>query len=89
MSTSSTLAQQPSGKPNIVFILVDNTGRFQRVWRESPTPLAQYPVTAWLHAYAGAHFMSTKRDIRGTPGLRLGQAVLHFRVRSREDEEDI
>ena len=48
-------------------------------------PLAQYSVTAWLHAYAGAHFMSTKGDIRGTPGLRLGQAVLHLRKLSRED----
>ena len=48
-------------------------------------PLAQYPVTAWLRAYAGAHFMSTKGDISGTPGPRLGQAVLHLRKRSRED----
>ena len=48
-------------------------------------PLAQYPVTACLHAYAGARFMSTKGDIRGTPGLRLGQAVPHLRKLSRED----
>ena len=48
-------------------------------------PLAQYPVTAWLRAYAVARFMSTKGDISGTPGPRLWQAVLHFRKRSLED----
>ena len=40
-------------------------------------PLAQYPVTARVRAYAGAHFMSTRGDISGSR-LRLGQAVLHI-----------
>jgi len=48
-------------------------------------PLAQYPVTARVRAYAGAHFMNTRGDISGTPRLRLGQAVLHLRKLSRED----
>jgi hypothetical protein len=42
-------------------------------------PLAQYPVTARVRAYAGARFISTRGDISGTPRLRLGQAVLHLR----------
>jgi hypothetical protein len=49
-------------------------------------PLAQDPVTAWLQAYAGARFRSTKGDISGTPGLRPGQAVLHLRKLIKSDQ---
>jgi hypothetical protein len=48
-------------------------------------PLAQYPVTARVRAYAGTHFMSARGHISGTPRRRLGQAVLHLRKLSRED----